>query len=48
MIEKQQAPIETKQEAEGPKEPVQHVPVPKDTIEELSDPEVIERLRSCH
>lgn len=48
MIEKQQTPIESKQEGDVRSEPLRHVPVPKGTIEEPTDPEVIERLRSCH
>jgi hypothetical protein len=48
MIEKQQTSVETKNETEEPTAPLRHVPVPKDPVEEPSDPEVIERLRSCH
>jgi hypothetical protein len=47
MIEKQQTTV-AMHETEEPAAPVRHVPVPKDTVEEPSDPEVIERLRSCH
>jgi hypothetical protein len=48
MIEKQQKLLESKQEGEVCSEPLRHVPVPKDIVEEPTDPEVIERLRSCH
>jgi hypothetical protein len=47
MIEKQPRSLESKQ-AQERSEPLRHVPVPKDRSEEQTDPEVIERLRSCH
>lgn len=47
MIEKQQRSVESKAECEEhPK--LQHIPVPKDSVQEQPDPQVIERLRSCH
>jgi hypothetical protein len=47
MIEKQ-ALHDTKAESAERTEPVQHVPVPRDGTGGPTDPEVIERLRSCH
>jgi hypothetical protein len=48
MIEKQQLSSPAKDDDEERREPVRHVPVPKDVSSELPDPEVAERLRSCH
>lgn len=47
MIEKQQRPVESKAECEEHVE-LQHIPVPKESVQEPPDPQVIERLRSCH
>jgi hypothetical protein len=47
MIEKQTL-HEAKHESEKPAEPARHIPVPKENAGVPDDPEVIERLRSCH
>jgi hypothetical protein len=47
MIEKQTL-HEAKHESEKPAEPARHIPVPKENTGANDDPEVIERLRSCH
>jgi hypothetical protein len=47
MIEKQTV-HEARHESEKPAKPAQHIPVPKESAGVPDDPEVIERLRSCH